>query len=80
MAEWGMPLSMAGSGSEVVVTGVAGGWRLRGRLADMGLVPGVRVRVLHGGPGGPMMIELRGSRLGLGRGVTHKILVKEEHR
>ncbi len=46
----------------------------------MGLVPGVRVRVLHGGPGGPMMIELRGSRLGLGRGVTHRILVKEEQR
>jgi len=43
----------------------------------MGLTPGVQIRVMSGQRAGPVLIDLRDSRLGLGRGVAQKILVKE---
>ncbi|MEA2085906.1 MAG: FeoA family protein, partial [Chloroflexota bacterium] len=73
-----MPLAMACSGKPVTVTGVRAGWGLQRRLADMGLTPGVRIRVINSQMPGPVLIDLRGSRVGLGRGVAQKILVKEE--
>ena len=71
-----MPLSMASPGETVTVVNVRAGWGLQGRLADMGLTPGVQVRVINSQMSGPIMIDLRGSRLALGRGVAHKIMVK----
>ena len=78
MTNYDMPLAMARPGEPVTVTGVRAGWGLRRRLADMGLTPGVRIRVINSQMPGPVLIDLRGSRVGLGRGVAQKILVKEE--
>jgi Fe2+ transport system protein FeoA len=72
-----MPLSLAGVGRPLTVTGINGGCGLRNRLADMGLTPGAAVRVVGGSHPGPMLIDIRGSRLGLGFGVAQKVLVKE---
>jgi len=77
MAGGGMPLVMASSGKLLTVIGINAGWGLQRRLTDMGLTPGVQIRVMNGQYAGPVLIELRGSRLGLGRGVAQKILVKE---
>jgi len=77
MANRGMPLVMAGTGKLLTVTGITAGWGLQRRLADMGLTPGVQIRVMSGQRAGPVLIDLRDSRLGLGRGVAQKILVKE---
>jgi Fe2+ transport system protein FeoA len=77
MANGGMPLAMAGPGKLLTVTGINAGWGLQRRLADMGLTPGVQIKVMNGRCGGPVLIDLRGSRLGLGRGVAQRILVKE---
>jgi len=74
-----MPLAMAVPGETVVVMGCVGGPGVIRRLADLGIVPGVKVRVVGGGGGGPSIVELRGCRLGLGRGLMHKILVKEDN-
>jgi len=69
------PLSAARTGQAVAVSRVSGR-RLGERLAAMGLTPGTRVTVLcHSG--GPMIIEVRGSRLSLGQGMARKILVKD---
>jgi ferrous iron transport protein A len=70
-----MPLSMASSGETVEVAAVRVGWGLQRRLADLGLTPGVRVRVVSSGKPGPVVLDVRGSRLALGYGVANKIMV-----
>lgn len=77
MPEPSMPLSLAGAGKMLTVTRINAGLGLQRRLADMGLVPGTDVRVVNGCHPGPLLIDIRGSRLGLGFGVAQKILVKE---
>ncbi len=72
-----MPLSMVSPGELVQVAAVRAGWGLQRRLADMGLTPGVQVRVVNSQRPGPVVIEIRGSRLALGQGVAHKIMVKQ---
>jgi Fe2+ transport system protein FeoA len=70
-----MPLSMASPGETVRVTAVRAGWGLQRRLADLGLTLGVKVRVISSGRPGPVVLDVRGSRLALGQGVAHKIIV-----
>ena len=70
-----MPLAMASSGETVKVASVRAGWGLQRRLADLGITPGVRVRVVSSGKPGPVVLDVRGSRLALGYGVAHKIMV-----
>ena len=70
-----MPLSMVSPGDTVEVAAVRMGWGLQRRLADLGLTPGVRVRVVSSGKPGPVVLDVRGSRLALGYGVAHKIMV-----
>ena len=77
MINQGMPLAMARPGELVTVIGVRAGWGLQRRLADMGLTPGVQIRVINSQMPGPVLIELRGARLALGHGVAQKIVVKE---
>ena len=77
MTNQGMPLAMARPGEVVTVIGVRAGWGLQRRLADMGLTPGVQIRVINSQMPGPVLIELRGARLALGHGVAQKIVVKE---
>ncbi len=72
-----MPLSMVSPGELVQVAAVRAGWGLQRRLADMGLTPGVQVRVVNSQRPGPVVIEIRGSRLALGQGLAHKIMVKQ---
>ncbi len=72
-----MPLNMVLPGGLVQVVAIRGGRGLQRRLADMGLTPGVPVRVVNSQKPGPVVIEIRGSRLALGRGAAHHIMVGE---
>jgi Fe2+ transport system protein FeoA len=72
-----MPLAMISPGEVVEVVDVRAGWGLRRRLADMGLTPGVVIRVVNSQMPGPIVIDLRGSRLVLGHGMTQRILVRK---
>ena len=64
-------------GQVAEIVSVAGGWRATQRLADLGLILGTKIKVLRKAPlRGPVEIEVRGSRLVLGRGLASKILVK----
>jgi len=57
---------------------IVGGQMVNKRLADLGLIPGTKIRVLRKAPFfGPIEIEVRGSKLVLGKGVASKILVKK---
>lgn len=60
-----------------VVAYTVGGFGLVRRLAEMGLTPGVKVKVLRRGPfHGPFQIEVRGVELALGRGVASRVFVR----
>jgi len=70
-----MPLMMAPEGQEVTLAEVRGGRAFLLRLAEMGLTPGARFRILKKGRPGPYIIDVKGCRLVLGRGMIHRILV-----
>jgi Fe2+ transport system protein FeoA len=44
----------------------------------MGLTSGVNIRVINSQMPGPVVIELRGSRVALGRGIAQRIMVTSE--
>jgi ferrous iron transport protein A len=67
-------LSDIGRDTEVTISDVDGGRSLRGRLAELGLYPGERLRVVHNN-GGAVIIEHRDCKFALGRGVSRKVLV-----
>jgi Fe2+ transport system protein FeoA len=71
------PLSMCKPGEKVLVKAIGGGLGFRQRLQSMGFFPGEEVEVVsaHGGRGGPVIVNVKGSRLGIGFGMAQKILV-----
>ncbi len=69
-----MPLSAVPEGRRVRLSSIAGGHGLVARLGAMGLVPGVEIVVLRN-VGGPSLLAVKGSRIAVGRGMAHKILV-----
>jgi Fe2+ transport system protein FeoA len=71
-----MPLAMVSPGEEVRLVAIYGGQRLRKRLADLGLNVGMTVRVLQHSGHGPLILAVKDSRLAVGRGIAHKILVR----
>jgi Fe2+ transport system protein FeoA len=77
MTEQSFPLTMASPEKEYVVAAITAGWGLQRRLAEMGLTTGTHVRIMNGRHSGPLLIEVRGSKLGLGYGAAQKIMVKE---
>ena len=60
-------------GEEVIVVEVLGGDALKRRLLDLGLVRGTPVTVLSAD--GTITMEVRGSRVALGRGEAAKVIV-----
>ena len=70
-----MPLAIVQAGRRVRLIAVDAGHGLQGRLAATGLVPGVEIEVLRNSMHGPFLVEVKGSRIMLGRGMAHKIIV-----
>ena len=72
-----VPLTSISEGEKATVVCAIGGRGLVRRLAEMGLTPGTKIKVLRKGIlGGPVQIEVRGVSLALGHGVASKIFVK----
>ena len=71
-----IPLPMLPPGVEATVVEIRGGSGLERRLADMGLAPGVRVRLITDGTRGPLVVAAGDTRLALGRGMAQKIMVR----
>lgn len=69
------PLSMTAPGQSVQLVNIDAGHKLRRRLTELGLTPGVELQVMQD-QGGPMLVAVRGTRLALGRGMAHKIMVQ----
>jgi len=71
-----MTLSLVPPNTRVKVRAVHGGRGFCQRLASMGFLPGVEMTVIRSGPGGPVIVDLGGGRLMLGRGMAHKVMVE----
>jgi ferrous iron transport protein A len=60
------------------VIDVQGGAGIRQRLSQMGIHPGDIITMLrYGVLRGPLLIEIHGSQVALGRGIASKIIVEE---
>lgn len=72
------PLSLAPTGEEVTVQKINAGRKLTRRLRDMGLIPDAQVRVVKNDSKGPLIVAVaEDSRLALGHGMAHRILVSD---
>jgi len=65
------------AGKSARVVDVTGGMGMKNRLAAIGIYPGATVKVVKSLPG-PMIIEVSGTRLALGKGMAARIEVEEE--
>ncbi|MBD3158468.1 MAG: hypothetical protein GF309_06715 [Candidatus Lokiarchaeota archaeon] len=50
--------------------------QIQNRIMDLGLTRGATMKVLQGGCQGPVLIEVRGTRLALGQDLASRILVQ----
>lgn len=72
-----MPLSMVQKGKSVVLKEITWSDKLKRKLNEMGLTPGVKFDIVNNIAGGCMVIDVRGTRLALGQGLVSKIIVDE---
>jgi DtxR family Mn-dependent transcriptional regulator len=70
-------LSSLEKGEAAKISFVRAGSRALRRLCDMGLTPGTTISIVTSAPlRGPIEIEVRGSKLAIGRGIASKIFVE----
>ncbi|MFQ6036557.1 MAG: ferrous iron transport protein A [Sedimentisphaerales bacterium] len=69
------PLSMVQAGETVKIARIEAGRGLNSRLASIGLVPNVQITVVKNTHPGPFVISIKDSKMMLGRGMAHKIMV-----
>ncbi|MBU0722355.1 FeoA domain-containing protein [Patescibacteria group bacterium] len=61
---------------EIEIVSIEAGLQATKRLFDLGLTPRTKIKILRKTISGPIEIELRGSKLVLGRGLASKIFIK----
>jgi len=69
-------LSAVQEGESVRVQGIEGGHYCLSRRASLGFTPGVSLRVVQNVGRGPLIVNLRDTRVALGRGEASKIVVQ----
>lgn len=70
------PLNAVNEGADVVIRAFEGGHAFLARVAALGLVPGSEVRVLTNQGRGPVLLQVRDTRVAVGRGMANRILVE----
>ncbi len=67
-------------GQTIRVVRVNGGEKLENKLRQLGLLPGNCARKVRQAPfGGPVLLEIDGRSIAIGRGIAAKIQVEEEN-
>lgn len=74
-----MPLLFGKSGEEFEVTTIQGGRGFLKKLMEMGIYPGIKVRIILNVGNGPIIIGLHDTRIALGKGMAAKIIVRKLH-
>jgi ferrous iron transport protein A len=69
-------LSAMRPGERGIVVDLAGGRGLLGRMTSLGFTPGAEVTVVQNYGHGPLIAQVRGARIALGRGEAGRIRVR----
>lgn len=70
------PLFMLSEGDTARVVCINGGHGVRKRLADIGIIPGKKIGIAHGAGHGPRVVVVDETKVMVGWGMLHKILVE----
>lgn len=73
-----IPLAMLPENEEATIVELRGGRGLVRRLSELGFTRGTKVKMLKSGLPGPVLVDIKGSRIALGRGVVMRITVDTE--
>ncbi len=68
-------LSTIGPGETVILKNVTAGDELRTRLAAMGMFTNAEITVVSNSMKGPFVVNVKGSKIALGRKMAEKIVV-----
>lgn len=71
-------LAQAQQGRQYKIVTISGGCEMQTRLASLGILPGQAIEVVQPSGMGPVLAFVKGSKVALGRGVSHKILVRPQ--
>ena len=71
------PLDKIAAGATAKIVTIDAGSSLKNRLAAMGLLADVQVRVVRNDGAGQIIINVKNSKVILGRGMSHKVFVVE---
>lgn len=75
-----MPLTLdnVSPGKAVRIRSIEGGVKVRQCLSDLNVSPGEVLRIIRSAPfAGPIMAEVNGSKVMVGRGMARKVVVEE---
>lgn len=72
-----LPLNEVRAGTTVRIVEVEAGQGLKNRLAAMGLLANVKIRVVRNDGAGQIIVNVKNSKVILGRGMSHKVFVAE---
>lgn len=71
-------LDLIKEGKIVKILDIYGGWGIRQRLSCLGIHPGDLIIVKKSGiMHGPILVNIHGNQIALGRGIARKVLVEE---
>ena len=70
-------LGDAREGETYTMLGLEGGQRFREKIYSMGLNPGVKFKILQNSGHGPVELQVRQTKLAIGRGMTARIKIRE---
>lgn len=73
-----IPLSDVESGTRVRVVRLNGGEGFRGKVISLGLIPGKEIVVQSFSRKGPLVVQIDGSRVALGRELAGRVLVRSD--
>jgi ferrous iron transport protein A len=71
------PLMFCNNGETCTVKDIMGGKALNKRLIDLGMNKGTKVKIVRN-EGGRLILSIEGTRIALGQGMAHKIMVISE--
>ncbi len=71
-----MSLAMAAENENLKIVQVGHGGKFKKKLSEMGLYRDSQIKVIKNDIPGPLIVDVKGSRLIIGRGQAQKIMVE----
>lgn len=74
-----MLLSEGLKGDSFIILSIESEFKIKKRLQDMGLTQGVKVKIMSYYSNNAFILNVRGSRVVIGRDIADKIIVEQNH-